>query len=287
MHPGDRGVRHLFGPDHVFGAHLDRVAPDRARDLVNGPLDRKASAGAADPAIGTERRLVGRHGVGPRPIIRDRVRPRQAARRHVGFLVGPLRPHPIGAGIDDDVRLDAEHLALSVGIGGDPVMVVAGMRGGLEMLGAVLDPAHRMVELQRECRQDDLLGVEPRLRPEPAADIGRDDPDGALVDAEDLAKGDPHGMRGLGRGIDHDLVQPMVAIGEHRTPFERRARLPVHAVAARHRDLGRACSRLDVATFDRPLEVEIVAPLLVDEGGAAAHLARGVDHRRQHLEIDR
>src|SRR5215467_5689915 len=61
MHPADREVRHLFGPDHIFGTYLDRVAPDRPRDLVDGSLDRKTCARAADPAIGAEWRLVGRH----------------------------------------------------------------------------------------------------------------------------------------------------------------------------------------------------------------------------------
>ena len=78
----------------------------------------------------------------------------------------------------------------------------------------------------------------------------------------------------------------MVSVSEHRAPFERRARLPVHAIAARYRDLGRARGRFDVATFDHPLEVQVIAPLFVDKGGTGAHLARGVDHRRQHLELD-
>jgi hypothetical protein len=76
-----------------------------------------------------------------------------------------------------------------------------------------------------------------------------------------------------------------LAIGEHGTPFERSARLSVHAVVAGHGDLGRPCS-LDVATFDRPLEVEIVAPVLMDDGRAAAHIADGVYDHGEHLVID-
>ena len=54
-------------------------------------------------------------------------------------------------------------------------MVVAGMRRGQQMLVAILDPAHRVVEFEGQRGEDDLLRIEPRLRAEPAADIGRDD----------------------------------------------------------------------------------------------------------------
>ena len=154
------------------------------------------------------------------------------------------------------------------------------------MLAAVLDPAHRVIELQRKRRQDDFLGVKSRLRAKPAADIGRNDANGALINAQILGNRDPHHMRRLGRGIDHDFIEPMVAIGEHSTPFERSARLPVHAVAACHSDLGRAGSGLNVAAFGRPLEIEIVARVLVDESNAAVHIADGVDHRVEYLVFD-
>ena len=123
-------------------------------------------------------------------------------------------------------------LAPPVGIGGDPVMMVAGMRRGQQMLVAVLDPAHRVVEFQRQRGEDDLLRIEPRLGAEAAADIGRDDPDAALVDPENLADRDAHRVRRLGRGVDHDLVEPVVAIGQHAAALHRRTRLPVHAVFA-------------------------------------------------------
>src|SRR5262249_7017248 len=84
-----------------------------------------------------------------------------------------------------------------------------------------------------------------------------------------------------------DLIEPMVAIGKHGTPLERSTRLPAHPVAARHRDLGRTCGAFDVAAFDRPLEVEIVAPMLVNEHRTTAHVTKRVDHRTEHLVIDR
>ncbi len=286
-HAADRRERHLLGAHQVEEPHLVRLAPDRPGDLVDQPLDHKARPRTADPAIGAERRLVRRHRIVLRAVVRDRVRPRQGARHHPGFVIGPLRPQPVGAGIDDDLGVDPENAALPVGVGGDLVVMVAGMRRGQQMLAAVLDPAHRVIELERQCRQDDLFRVEPGLGPEPAADIGSDDADAALLDVEDLGQCDAHGMRRLGRGVDHDLVEPIVAIGEHAAAFERRARLPLHAKFAGHRHIGRARRGIDVAALQRVLDVEVVAPLLVHRVAAAAHVARRVDHRVQYLEIDR
>ncbi len=175
---------------------------------------------------------------------------------------------------------------MPVGVGGDLVVVVAGVRGGQQVLGAVLDPAQRVIALERQRRQHDLLGVEPRLRAEPAADIGRDDAQAALLDIEDLAERDADRMRRLGRGINHDLVEPVVAISQDGAAFERRAGLPVHAVFAGDRDLGGAGGGLDIAALDVPLQIEVVAPAVVHEMAAAAPHLRRVDRRFQHLELD-
>src|SRR6201996_2327293 len=132
-------------------------------------------------------------------------------------------------------------MPLPVGVSGDLVVVVARVRGRQKMLGTVLDPANRMIELERQCCQDDLFRVEPRLGPEPAADVGRDDADAALLEIEYLGHCDTHGVRYLSRRIDHDLIEPIVTIGQHAAAFEWRARLPLHAELASHRYFG--CAR--------------------------------------------
>src|SRR5205085_1144470 len=96
-----------------------------------------------------------------------------------------------------------------------------------------------------------------------------------LLDAEDLAERDPHRVRRLRRGIDDNLVEPVVAIGQDGAAFHRRAGLPVHAVFAGDGDLGGARRGLDVAALDRAFEIEVVAPALMHEMPAAApHLMR-------------
>ena len=94
-------------------------------------------------------------------------------------------------------------------------------------------------------------------------------------------------MRCLGRGVDHHFVEPVVAVGQHRAPFERRARLPVHPIFAGHDDVGGACGGIDVAALDRALDIEVVAPMIMNQGRAGAQPAARVDHRVERLEIDR
>ncbi len=286
-HAADRRERHLFGAHQIEEPHVVGLMPGRPGDLVDQPLDHKARPRTADPAIRAERRLVRRHRMVFRAVVRDRVRPRQRARHHPGFMIRPLRPQPVSAGIDGDLGVNAEDMALPVGVGRDLVVVIAGMRRSQQMLVTVLDPAHRVIELQCQCRQDDFFRVEPGLGPEPAADIGRDDADAALLEIENFGQCDAHRVRRLGRSIDHDLVEAVVAIGEHAAAFERRARLPLHAKFAGHRHSGRARRGIDVAVLQRMLDVEIVAPLLMYWVAASAHVARRVDHRFQYLEIDR
>ena len=97
---------------------------------------------------------------------------------------------------------------------------------------------------------------------------------------------DAHRMRRLGRGIDYDLVEPVVAAGQHRAALHRRAGLPVHAVFAGDDDLGGARRRVDVAGLQRALAEDVVAPIFVHQRAAAAHRRGSVDHRVEHLEID-
>ena len=121
------------------------------------------------------------------------------------------------------------------------------MGGREKMLAAVFDPAHRMVDFERQRRDHRLFGRQPRLRAEAAADVGRDHPDAAFLEIEHLGQSQPDDVRDLRRAVDHELIEPMVAIGEHRASLERHRDLPVHPVVAAHDHVGGARHRLDVA----------------------------------------
>ena len=56
------------------------------------------------------------------------------------------------------------------------------------MLAAVLDPAHRMADLQRDRGDGDVLRHDAVLAAEAAADVGRDDADLVLRQAERLGE---------------------------------------------------------------------------------------------------
>ncbi len=165
-------------------------------------------------------------------------------------------------------------------------MMVARMRRSEQVFAAILDPAHRVVARKRQGREDDLLRVEPRLRAEAAADIGGDDADAARLDLKKFGERDAHRVRRLGRGIDDDLVEPMVVKSDDGAAFERQPRLPVHAEFAGHGKRGGAGRSGDIAAFDKAFDIEIIAPALMHEGAAAPHVARRVHDWRQHLEID-
>ena len=113
--------------------------------------------------------------------------------------------------------------------------------------GEAEDLAHRVIELQGQRCQDDFFRIEPRLRSEPTADIEGDDADAAFLETEKLGKRDAQGVRRLGRGMEHDLVEPVVAMGEDAAAFERCARLPPHAEFAGDDELRGPRCGLDVA----------------------------------------
>ena len=104
------------------------------------------------------------------------------------------------------------------------------------MLAAILDPAHGMAELEREPGERDLLAAQQALVAEAAADIGRDDADRAVREAEALGKPGLHDVRHLRRGDDGEIAQTVVPPGEHAAALERQHALARGADFAGHRD---------------------------------------------------
>ena len=100
------------------------------------------------------------------------------------------------------------------------------------MLAAVLDPAHRMADLHGDRGDGDVLRHDAVLAAEAAADIGGDDADLVLRQAERLREADPHHVAALGREINHELVVAVIPVGQHAAAFERHGGLPVHAELA-------------------------------------------------------
>ena len=177
--------------------HLVRLDAGLARDRVEHELEREAHAGARDAAIGQDRAFVGGDRERAAAIGREIVRAGQDARDLRRFEAGGERVGRIGAGIDRGFAIDAAQAAVAVGIGGDAVMVLAAIGAGGQMLAPVLDPAHRMAAVHREPAEADLLRQQDALVAEATADVGRDDADLALVEAETLGEAGAHDVRHL------------------------------------------------------------------------------------------
>jgi hypothetical protein len=100
-------------------------------------------------------------------------------------------------------------------------MVLAAVRAGGEVLAPILDPAQRMAELQRRPGESDFLAQQNALVAEAAADIGRDDADAPLLDAEALGKTGANDVRLLGRADENEVIEAAVASGDDAAAFQR------------------------------------------------------------------
>ena len=127
----------------------------------------------------------------------------------------------VGAGIDAGLAVERQQAAVGIGVGGQDVVVLAAVGVGGEALAAVLDPPQRRAELARRPGQRHLLGEEDALVAEAAADIGSDDADLALVEPEALGEARAHDVGLLGGGVDDELAQARMPVGDDAAPFER------------------------------------------------------------------
>ncbi len=218
--------------------------------------------------------------------MRDRIGAWQGTRRHVGFLIGALRPQTIGAGINGDLAIDAEDLALPIGVGRHPIMMIASVSAGQQMFVALLNPAHRVIELKRQRREYDFLGIEPGFWSKSTTHIGRDDSDTTLLEPENFTERDTQRVRRLRRGINHDLIEPVIAIGENAATLHRSSGLSVHPVFAANRDVRGPHGGFEVAALERPLLEQVVAEVFVHKAGASRARSRCSDHRVEWLKMN-
>ena len=159
----DRHVRHLRRLDEVIEPHVKRIPTHLACDLVDGALDGEACARTPYTAIGPDGCLVSRDREALNSPVPYVVWARNVAGGHSGLQERPVRPQRIGSGIDDQLRIDCKNHSSCIGVGGDLVIVIACVRGREEVLAAVLDPAHRVIELRSQSSDDHLLRQQPRL----------------------------------------------------------------------------------------------------------------------------
>ena len=165
------------------------------------------------------------------------------------------------------------------------VGVVAGMRRSQQMLAPVLDPAHRMADLQRDRGDRNVLRHDPVLAAETAADIGRDHAHLVLRDAEHPRQRQALNLAALRRQIDDEFVEPVIPIGEHAAAFERHGGLPVEPQPAVQPDRRRG-EDFRIAFDDAGADVGVARPLIEHARTVGAHRGHDIDDGRQFLEFD-
>jgi hypothetical protein len=137
------------------------------------------------------------------------------------------------------------------------------------------------------CRRDrKLLRVERVLRPEAAADVGRDHPHGILGEAERL---DQHtlGLVGhLGRVPDREQIFERIEARDQPTRLDRMAAAFVHAKMRGHAMRGAREGGVDVAVFDGPVGDEIVGAVDPRPRRARCKSRVGIDHGGKELVVE-
>ncbi len=178
------GVRELLGLDEVLPPQLDRVHLELVGQAVHDPLDEvdrlgdpeRARVGhAAGCLVRVDRGHVAVGGLQVVAAGEDAEEAGGVLRRRGRAVERAVVGEHVGADREDLAVLGRRDLAAH--------HVVAGEAGADEVLGAVLDPLHRLAEHQRGDDRADVAGVDRHLVAEAAADVGRDDPDLVLGQA--------------------------------------------------------------------------------------------------------
>jgi hypothetical protein len=261
---GDVVERHLLRLHQALEAQIVGLLAELARQRVERDLQRKAHAGAGDPAVGQDRRLVGGDRIGPAAVVREVVEARQDRGDLAGLQAGGEGIGRVGAGIDACLAVERQQAAVAVGVSRQDVVMLAAVGVGGEALTPVLDPPQRRADLARGPGQRDLLGEQNPLVAEAAADVGRHDADLALVDAETLGEARAHDVRLLGGGVDDQLAQPRMPMGDHAAAFDRAHDLARGAQLARHRHGSLGFDGLEVTSM-LVVRKRLSAPVLVHQ----------------------
>ena len=220
---GAADVGELVGLDEVAQPQLDGVDVQLVGEDVDHPLDQVDGLGdperarvgdAARGLVGVDR---GHRAVGRLEVVAAGEDAEEAARelRRRGRAVE-------GAVVGEHVAAHREDAAVPGR--GDLALhdVVAGEAAGHEVLGAVLDPLHRLAGDHRADDGADVAGVDRHLVAEAAADVGGDDPDAVLLDAGEAGQQRAVGVRRLGRRPEREVLVDPVVVGDRAAGLQGR-----------------------------------------------------------------
>ena len=273
--------------DEVAPPNLGRVHLEPPCDLVHQPLGRQAAVRTADAAVWPHRRLVGHHRVGAPLVVGDVVGPRDVVGGLAHVECRRHRPAGVRAVVGVDLGPDPEHAPVVAHGGRDLVDLLARLRADEQVLAAVARPLDRSAQPHREQRDERLVGMQQRLLPEAATEVGGDHADPVLRQAEDLAEGGAEQMRRLRAHPHGQLADGRLVAREARARFEAGRRVALGAQLELDREVGLRERLLDVARDAVEPDVEVVGRPLVDDGGPRGERLLDARHRLQRLVFDR
>src|SRR5215217_6352240 len=171
-------------------------------------------------------------------------------------------------GIEQDAPAQSLDATFPVGSDLELAPLVATVIGGQEVLAARLDPLHRPVQLERQCRGDKVLVIGAELAAEAAAHFRRDGTDLVLTQTEGAGDLVAEAMWTLVRGPDGEATRDRVGCGEDSPRLHR------HGMATRGANLGlhlhwRRLERgIDIAVNRFLADTDVVLDVVIELGCA-------------------
>ena len=212
---GRRLIGELIGRDEIYAAHFGWVEVQLSGDEIDHALHVVGGLGPSCAAIGCNGGGIGKDTVDLDIDCGDVVN----ADGHPAGELGNDEDEGIGAHVGDHAHLqagDAPVLAHGEGVVGD---LPAAVRCGQEVLAAAFDPAEGKLIAHREAGKHHLFGIDADLHAEPAADLGRDDANGVLGNAQHAGELAAHEVRGLRAGPDREASGGRVGRGDDAATF--------------------------------------------------------------------
>ena len=206
----------------VAPAHVRGVEPDLAGAGVDEPFEQHRRLRAAGAAIDADGSGVRDHRANEDVRVADRIRPGQDAAGVPGRDDGAERQP--GAEREGQIRLHGQDPARRIEGHAPAARSAAPVRRGEQILPASGDPAHRPAQITGREGDGDVLGVDRRLHPESAADVGGDRPHLARVEPQGTGNVIPRPMRRLGPGPDRQALRLPIPLRQRRAALQRRGR---------------------------------------------------------------
>ena len=210
------------------------IDAELCRRHVHQPFHDEGRNRPADAAIGSGRRLRGRHRPHPAAIILHPIGTGQKAHDlHRLERRGP-RIDRIGADVADHVGAQRKNMAVAVERQFGVDDLVEALAAGGEFFQAIAGPFDRALQVPGRGADENLLGIERALAAKTAADVWRDHADTLAGNIECRRQCVAHDAGHLRRRMQGQRVAARLVFGETGAWLDRHRALAMHAETARY-----------------------------------------------------